>query len=178
MWGAITGAFSALGPGAKATIIIVLVLALLLLPVTVLLILLLLVAVAIVAIVRTRSAGSSTERAQPHLDPGVRLRDVFSATCLRADGGGPSGAVSLLGARIGGLPDLLGGTVCSRSNPRLRWEIDGLTYTRIPRLALKRTGRPGWSCWAVAPPRMRRSRTSSSPPPTGPRGTTATSGRS
>lgn len=58
VWGAITGAFSALGPGAKATIIIVLVLALLLLPVTVLLILLLLIAVAIVAIVRTRSAGS------------------------------------------------------------------------------------------------------------------------
>lgn len=58
VWGAITGAFSALGPGAKATIIIVLVLALLLLPVTVLLLLLLLIAVAIVAIVRTQSAGS------------------------------------------------------------------------------------------------------------------------
>lgn len=58
VWGAITGAFSALGPGAKATIIIVLVLTLLLLPLTVLLILLLLIAVAIVAIVRTRSASS------------------------------------------------------------------------------------------------------------------------
>jgi hypothetical protein len=52
VWGAITGAFSAFGPGAKATIIIVLVLALLLLPVTVLLLLLLLIAVVIVAIVR------------------------------------------------------------------------------------------------------------------------------
>jgi membrane associated rhomboid family serine protease len=58
VWGAIMGAFSALGPGAKAAIIIVLVLALLLLPVTVVLILLLLIAVAIVAIVRTQSAGS------------------------------------------------------------------------------------------------------------------------
>ncbi|WP_214371408.1 hypothetical protein [Pseudonocardia sp. H11422] len=58
VWGAITGAFSALGPGAKAAIIIVLVLALLLLPVTVVVLLLLLIAVTIVAIVRTRSASS------------------------------------------------------------------------------------------------------------------------
>ena len=57
VWGAITGAFSALGPGAKAAIITVLVLALLLLPVTVVLVLLLLLAVAIVATVRTRSRG-------------------------------------------------------------------------------------------------------------------------
>jgi hypothetical protein len=58
VWGAITGAFSALGPGAKAAIITVLVLALLLLPVTVVLVLLLLIVVAVVAAVRTRSAGS------------------------------------------------------------------------------------------------------------------------
>ena len=58
VWGAIMGAFSALGPGAKAAIIIVLVLALLLLPVTVVLILLLLIAVAIVAMVRSQSAGA------------------------------------------------------------------------------------------------------------------------
>ena len=70
------------------------------------------------------------------------MRDVLLGSGLRADGGGPSGAVSLLGARIGGL-DLLGGTVCSCSNPRLGWEIDGLTYTRIPRLALKRN-REAW----------------------------------
>lgn len=57
VWGAITGTFSALGPGVKAAIIIVLVLALLLLPVTVALVLLLLIAVAIVATVRTRSRG-------------------------------------------------------------------------------------------------------------------------
>jgi hypothetical protein len=55
VWGAITGAFSALGPWVKAAIIIVLVLALLLLPVTVVLVLLLLIAVAIAATVRTRS---------------------------------------------------------------------------------------------------------------------------
>jgi hypothetical protein len=55
VWGAITGAFAALSPGAKAAIIAVLVLALLLLPVTVVLLLLLLIAVAIVAIVKSRS---------------------------------------------------------------------------------------------------------------------------
>jgi membrane associated rhomboid family serine protease len=55
VWGAIKGAFSALGPGAKAAIIVVLVLALLLLPVTVVLLLLLLIAVAIIAIVKSRS---------------------------------------------------------------------------------------------------------------------------
>jgi hypothetical protein len=58
VWGAITGAFSVLSPGAKAAIIIVLVMALVLLPVTVVLLLLLLIAVAIVAIVRTRSTCS------------------------------------------------------------------------------------------------------------------------
>ena len=55
VWGAIVGAFSRLGPGAKAAIIIALILALLLLPVTVVLLLLLLIAVAIAAIVQSRS---------------------------------------------------------------------------------------------------------------------------
>jgi membrane associated rhomboid family serine protease len=55
VWGAIVGAFSALGPGAKTAIIIVLVLAIVLLPVTVVLLLLLLIAVAIAAIVQSRS---------------------------------------------------------------------------------------------------------------------------
>jgi membrane associated rhomboid family serine protease len=55
VWGAVVGAFSALGPGAKAAIIIVLVLAIVLLPVTVVLLLLLLIAVAIAAIVQSRS---------------------------------------------------------------------------------------------------------------------------
>jgi len=41
----------------------------------------------------------------------VRLRDVLLDNGFRADGGGPSGAVSLLSARIGGLLDLLGGPV-------------------------------------------------------------------
>jgi hypothetical protein len=58
VWGAIRGAFSALGPGAQAAVIIVLVLAILLLPVTVVLILLLLIVVAIIVIVRTQSAKS------------------------------------------------------------------------------------------------------------------------
>jgi hypothetical protein len=66
VWGAITGAFSAFGPGAKATIIIVLVLALLLLPVTVLLLLLLLIAVVIVAIVRAVRRLLNPRRTQPH----------------------------------------------------------------------------------------------------------------
>jgi membrane associated rhomboid family serine protease len=55
VWGAIVGAFSTLGPGAKAAIIIVLVLAIVLLPVTVVLLLLLLIAVAVAAIVQSRS---------------------------------------------------------------------------------------------------------------------------
>jgi hypothetical protein len=58
VWGAITGAFSALGPGTKAAIVIALVLALLLLPVTVVLLLLLLIVVAIVVTVRTRTRTS------------------------------------------------------------------------------------------------------------------------
>ena len=55
VWGAIVGAFSTLGPGAKAAIIIVLVLAIVLLPVTVVLLLLLLIAIAVAAIVQSRS---------------------------------------------------------------------------------------------------------------------------
>ena len=58
VWGAVKGAFSALGPGTKAAILIVLVLALLLLPVTVVLLLLLLIVVAVMAIARTRSRTS------------------------------------------------------------------------------------------------------------------------
>jgi hypothetical protein len=54
--GAITGAVSALSPGAKAGVIALLILALLLLPVTVVLVLLFLIVVAVVAVARSRSA--------------------------------------------------------------------------------------------------------------------------
>jgi hypothetical protein len=54
--GAITGAVSALSPGARAGVIAVLILALLLLPVTVVLVLLFLIVVAVVAVARSRSA--------------------------------------------------------------------------------------------------------------------------
>jgi len=56
VWGAITGAFAALSPGAKAAVIAVLILALLLLPVTVVLVLLFLIVVAVVAVARSRTA--------------------------------------------------------------------------------------------------------------------------
>ena len=55
VWGAITGAVSALSPGAKAALIAVLILALLLLPITVVLVLLFLIIAAIVVVVRSRS---------------------------------------------------------------------------------------------------------------------------
>lgn len=51
LWGAVRGAFAALSPAAKATLVVVVVLAVLLLPVTVLLVLLLLIAGAIAAAV-------------------------------------------------------------------------------------------------------------------------------
>jgi len=56
VWGAITGAVSALSPGAKAAVIALLILALLLLPVTVVLVLLFLIVVAVVAVARSRTA--------------------------------------------------------------------------------------------------------------------------
>lgn len=56
VWGAVTGAVSALSPGAKAAVIVALILALLLLPVTVVLVLLLLIVVAVVAVARSRTA--------------------------------------------------------------------------------------------------------------------------
>jgi hypothetical protein len=55
VWGAITGAVSALSPGAKAALIAVLILALLLLPITVVLILLFLIVAAVVAVARSHS---------------------------------------------------------------------------------------------------------------------------
>lgn len=57
IWGAITGAVSALSPWAKAALIVALVLALLLLPVTVALLLLVLIVVVVVAAVRAGSTG-------------------------------------------------------------------------------------------------------------------------
>jgi hypothetical protein len=55
VWGAFTGAVSALSPGAKAALIAVLILALLLLPITVALLLLFLIIAAVVAVARSRS---------------------------------------------------------------------------------------------------------------------------
>jgi hypothetical protein len=55
IWGAITGAMSAMSPQAKAALIAALILALLLLPVTVVLLLLVLIVVAVVAAAQARS---------------------------------------------------------------------------------------------------------------------------
>lgn len=57
LWGAVTGAVSALSTGAKIALFAALVLALLLLPVTVVLLLLALIVVAVVAAVRSGRAG-------------------------------------------------------------------------------------------------------------------------
>ncbi|GAA3068666.1 hypothetical protein GCM10010464_36080 [Pseudonocardia yunnanensis] len=69
--------------------------------------------------------------------------DVYLDWSFTAEGAGDEGAVRLQGARIGGRLSLAGATVLSSSDERHRWEIGGLTYTGVPRLAEERN-RQAW----------------------------------
>ncbi len=57
---------------------------------------------------------------------------VFLHEGFTAEGGGADGTIRLVNARIGGQLDCRNSTVTSRSDPRHRWRLDGLTYTGVP----------------------------------------------
>jgi hypothetical protein len=82
--------------------------------------------------------------------------DAVLGDGLVVDGAGPRGAVRLPGAQVGGELHCAGATVTHRSDPTLRWLVDGLRYRGVPRvdpdgrhrgawLALLRTATPGYA---------------------------------
>lgn len=69
--------------------------------------------------------------------------NVFLPKGFTSAGDGPDGAVRLVGARVGGQFDCSNAVVESRSDPKHRWHLDGLTYTGLPLDPLSK-GRAGW----------------------------------